>query len=525
MTPPVRPVALLDILLDRALIWARGVRRDSWIALLALTLAALMRVAAMGILTDTFDEGSYVETLRVWVHGAPLYGAISLGQPPFFMLSLLPTFVLGGQTLASARLGIVIFSMLGIGAVWAIGRMLDGPRTALIASLLLAFDPQYFTQSWTVDAEVPALALTLVALALALGYRHAPRRRWAALAGVALAAAILTKLAALLAVPALIAAILPPTWFTLARQSWAARRWPDRARWAELWRTARPGLRPLGTGWLVMTTLILLPFAGNLANLWHQVVAIRHIAEGLPGITSTAHLGVLLGAWWEAPLIAVATISVIANIRRERWVVAIFGLWGALTLVALILQRPLFTHHLALLTPPCVLCAALLPSDLATTALPSLRGQLAGLLLAGVVVVGALTIVAQQNELRAHPPLTTLLAALDLENVTEPGTLVITDDPMVAVLADQDVPPNLADTSYVRIAAGQLTAADVERAAMDPRVTAVLWISGRFERLPGLKVWLNQHFVRVYDYGNGNGLYVRGGPSLPVGLGGAWTHG
>ncbi len=524
MTPPVRPISLLDALLDRALIWARGVRRDSWIALLALTLAALMRLAATGILTDNFDEGSYVETLRVWVHGASLYGAISLGQPPFFMLSLLPTFVLGGQTLGAARLSIVILSMLGIGAVWAIGRMLDGPRTALIASLLLAFDPQYFTQSWTVDAEVPALALTLVALALALGYRHVPRRRWAALAGAALAAAILTKLAAILAVPAIFAAILPLELYTLARQSWAARRWPDRAGWAEMWRAARPSLRALGAGWLVMTTLIVLPFAGNLANLWHQVVAIRRIAEGLP-ITGTSNLGVLLGAWWEAPLIAVATISVIANIRRERWVVAIFGLWGALTLVALILQRPLFTHHLALLAPPCVLCAALLPSDLAATALSALRGQLAGLLLAGVVVIGALTIVAQQNELRAHPPLTTLLAALDLGNVTEPGTLVITDDPMVAVLADRDVPPNLADPSYVRIASGQLTAADVERAATDPRVTAVLWISGRFDRLPRLRVWLNQHFERVYDYGNGNGLYVRGGPSLPVGLGGAWIHG
>jgi hypothetical protein len=59
----------------------------------------------------------------------------------------------------------------------------------------------------------------------------------------------------------------------------------------------------------------------------------------------------------------------------------------------------------------------------------------------------------------------TMVLAADLERTVEQGQWVITDAPFAAALANRDVPPWLADTSWVRVLSANLTANELLKVA------------------------------------------------------------
>ena len=61
-------------------------------------------------------------------------------------------------------------------------------------------------------------------------------------------------------------------------------------------------------------------------------------------------------------------------------------------------------------------------------------------------------------------------------------------------LAGRTVPPQLVDTSSVRIASGQLSASYLEHIFLDSRADAVVFASGRFDRVPGFRDWIDDRF-------------------------------
>src|SRR5436305_659916 len=63
---------------------------------------------------DGYDEGVYWQTLRSISTGNTLYQQIFYSQPPFFMLSTIPGYILFGSSIWSARLGIALVSLLGL---------------------------------------------------------------------------------------------------------------------------------------------------------------------------------------------------------------------------------------------------------------------------------------------------------------------------------------------------------------------------------------------------------------------------
>ena len=481
--------------------------------LTAIVLCALaIRLVNLPLLIDSYDEGSYVASLHLMAHGAPLYGAIAFGQTPLFLASLLPWYVVLGGTIQAARVGVIALSLLGLGAAWVIGRELGGPRTALIALALLAVDPLYLAQSVAVQAEVPTLAWQLVALAAAARAFRRPAPWLVALAGVASAAAILSKLAGILVLVPVLMLLAWPVLMPLRVEAHGTQAGLPPFRWqahvALLW----PTLGWFVAGFLGLVLLVLWPLAPDLGAMWHQVFAIRVAAEAIPGFSRASNLATIASAWWEAPLLLVAICGCIGLGRQGRWHLAALGVWAALSLGALLAQSPLFTHHLALAVPPLVLLAAFWlgdPSGLSTLPTWGRTHQLYYVTLAALLLLSVATDAIQWQDHARQSPVALRQVAHDLRTMTGPGDLVITDDPLIAVLADRTLPANLADTSLVRIAAGQLSTKEVEAAAADPHVTAILWYSGRFDHLPGLLAWVQAHFSERRDYGNGRALWLR----------------
>ena len=95
--------------------------------------------------------------------------------------------------------------------------------------------------------------------------------------------------------------------------------------------------------------------------------------------------------------------------------------------------------------------------------------------------------------------------------LTSPGDLVVADQPIVAVLAHRQVPPDLVDTAKSRFLSGSLTDADVLRAIDgDPRVTAA--VAGRaFSDRPELLAALRKRFAHETAFDSVVVLYGRRG--------------
>jgi len=109
-------------------------------------------------------------------------------------------------------------------------------------------------------------------------------------------------------------------------------------------------------------------------------------------------------------------------------------------------------------------------------------------------------------------PATTLSMVSALDAFTAPGDLVVGDDQYVVALANRSTPPQLVDTSGVRIGSGSLTTAQLESIILQDNVRVVLFASGRFQEAPGFAAWVKANFNQVASFGNGRALYLRRPP-------------
>jgi hypothetical protein len=98
-----------------------------------------------------------------------------------------------------------------------------------------------------------------------------------------------------------------------------------------------------------------------------------------------------------------------------------------------------------------------------------------------------------------------------LERNTASDDYVISDDPSLPFAARRRVPPNLADTSIVRMSIGFLTAGELIRAGEDYTPAAiVLWQDNRFrDYAPEFAQWVEQHYTAVWGDREQGQIFLR----------------
>ncbi len=171
-----------------------------WGVILALVVVAVgMRLYQLGVPFDRdgYDEGVYWQTLRAMSAGHALYGDIFYSQPPFFILSTFPGYILLGGSLWSARFAIALVSLFGLLGAALLGKALAGRLGAVAMLLLLVVNPLYLAESQTIQAEASSTAFSLLAVGLAyLWWEHPAGKRglcYAALTGITLVLSILCR--------------------------------------------------------------------------------------------------------------------------------------------------------------------------------------------------------------------------------------------------------------------------------------------------------------------------------------------
>jgi 4-amino-4-deoxy-L-arabinose transferase-like glycosyltransferase len=448
-----------------------------------LLLAIAVRLPVLNGGQIDFDEGVYWQSLRALSAGHPLFSSVYSSQPPAFLLLLLPVHIMAGGTLLADRGAVLLLSLIGLVAAYRAVWTLAGWPAALAAVVLLAADPLFMRQSVALQADAPALALGLISLALAAESPAQDGRIGELLvagSGAALATAILIKLLALPVVPAVVALLA----FSPGEN-----------------RPPAPGRRLViaAAGAALAAGAFLLPFADRLQAVWNQTVDFHLQARSLalggldPGTVMvelpTLALGIA-GAFLarrQAPLLALSAVT-----------------WSTTAVLLLALHRPLWPHHLLVLTVPLALlggCSASLVAQLKS-------GQPAVAALAVVVMSAASALYVHEDQ---TPDALRKDAVAAQRAATGSGDLVISDDQYSVALAGRATPPSLVDTSKVRVQAGEVTTPKVAAAAEQSHVSCVLVDDhyGSLSQMPGFRHWLRREYPVTRRLSHGRTLHVR----------------
>lgn len=453
----------------------------------AAAVTALGFVAAQAIVLNArirdYDEGVYWQSVRALARGEPLFRSVFASQPPGFYDALLP-FYWVGHSLGSLRIEVLALGVVGLAATYAAGRLLAGDMAGFVAVLLAATGPLYLHQSAIVQADGPAVAISMLAVALALGAVRADgwlRHLLAVATGLALALSVGTKLLGVVTLVPLVIVLLGA----------------PRGR-------GRLAAAAIGGGFVGLLVL-LLPALGSPHAAFDQLV-LGHLRAGQAGQGDLGGNLKLLLLHRELPLEALAALGVVvAALRRDRAIVMPLA-WAVASVLSVLLYHPLFPHHLVILSLTLALVAAV-----GLRNLPAL-GIGGGLLAAGLALATAATgavIAFRDMQLALTPDLHDAEVAAAVRAASAPGEFWISDNPYAVAAADRDIPGPLVDTSGQRTRSGLLTVSDLEAARTHYDVRWVLVDSFRLDSVPGFRDWLNQHFHAVQNLGGRAVIYGR----------------
>lgn len=471
---------------------------------------------------QAYDEGVYWETLRAMSAGQELYSQIFLSQPPAFVLSIYPFYQLLGGTIAAARLGLVVYALLGLVGAYLSGLQLSGRSGGLIALLLAASAKLQLVVPRHLEAEGPANGLLFLALAAALWwwrYRHEARGM------------LLFGLAAVLVTVGSLIKLLDVTGFALLAFMLATALIRDTRRSKMVPRlVAAAAVAAAAT--LLAAAITLAPFAPAWPQLYQQAVQFHLDARHAYPLNLATNARIIVRHLIEpsAALCALALVGLVAALWRRDPRGLFLGGWLVVSGVLLLNQTPLFPRHAVVLLPPLIALSALAIEHLAglQADISQTRRARRGLLISAVLVASATisgfveqaNFIASETQIsqRDQPVLESL--AGDLSAKVRRDQWVITDQQLAAAIADRDTPPHLVDTSWVRIDSGFLTTPELCAAVENPRTAAVLFSTWRLSsrRVAGFRGCVAQHFVLFRDYGRGNALWLRrdGSAAAPV---------
>jgi uncharacterized membrane protein len=505
---------------QRADLWQRGLLALCIIALFALALWLYQQTLNVPFDRDSYDEGVYWQTLRAMSAGNTLYSPTFYSQPPAFLLSIYPTYILFGQTLWSARLGIAIIGLIGLLGAFLLGKALRGNIAGLIGLALLIVNPAYLQASQTIEAEGPQVAFSMLAIGFAYFWWERPSGKrglcYASLCTLTLALSIFSKLFGLAALVPIGLLVLAHCWRVI-QQTRQAQSFKQQTRSAN-----NTGFAPfisliLGCAvFLIATILILLPFAGVFQSFWSEVIAFH--TSAIQTSTTTGNSGMIRDFLLQNFISYTALYGTLVALLRRDWRVIPLLAW-LLTLVYLLWrQAPLFGHHLVILVPVLVGLSIMGFGPLQANWKSISRWTYATSTLCLMLVLYTLVTNVRADRayyramnVRAHYHSTSvsIQAAHDLQAAITPQQLVVTDGQFIAALANRSTPPELVDTSTVRIHTGSVTSQQIIQLASQPRVHAILFYTGRFQNITGFSSWVKQHFQLVHTYGNGQELWVK----------------
>jgi hypothetical protein len=489
-----------------ALLPALG-RWGDLLAVVAIVAVALpMRLANIGSYSGKGDEGIRAEQLLLMAAGFRPVKEVFASQGPLSLDVFYPFYLLLGETLAGARLAVVVWSVLAILATYWTAKLAGGSLGGWLAAALLIASPTFLKNSRLALVEIPAILPAIVALGAALAYQRCGERRWLIVSAVALALALAIKPMVVAVVPAVGLALLLRPGLSLSR---------------------RPGMSLLAHDLMLYAAVcgallaVVVLWVGP-ADLYDQLVRYRVGSRDAEGWSLRDNWEMLWSElrWDQPAFFALAGLGgVVLAISRPRVGLPLLA-WGLLSFALLLVYSPLGIKHAALQVPPSALLAGaglgmvwqmvrgraadrarpnghVLRSSRSSILVRATAGVTGAALLAYLFALPTVVVRDQQamtvGDLGSDPPYQQ--ESLLIQALTGPDEFILVDDPYLAFLNDRKMPPWLVDTSYFRIRSGALSGADVVEHAERFDVRLMLLASDNLRELKKFRDWADETFV------------------------------
>ncbi|TEU20925.1 MAG: phospholipid carrier-dependent glycosyltransferase [Anaerolineales bacterium] len=463
-----------------------------------------------------YDEAGYVAVPWMVAAGHTLYTEVYSPSPPLFTLSVVVAFKVWGNSVEVARAVIVAYSALGLLAAALLAREIRGRVAGLAAVLLLFFSPEYFRLSRVTMSEVPAASLALISLVASLVYWRRGRKGWLILSGLALAASLLVKLVTLFALPLPIMAVVLHH-LSLPTPS-AGRPMAERVK----------GMVPDLALWAVSFCLpiLLCLLIYDPRAMYEQAVALHWRGRGFHPIDYSRRGPRILGYLWQDRGLLMLALggSLSCWLRRSRQALLVVA-WFLLVTIMMVNQSPLTTHHMLSMVPPLAVLAGVTVQEgwvswLALIKRRHWRGAILPAVSVGLVAFYLVNwpAVAESNReemARTNTPNELVEDAISLlKQVTAPGDFVISDDPLIVLLAGRSIPPTLTGADWRRLSVGYLTAEQLVALSEKYDASALVFWRERFDNLSAYVQWVEARFEAVEIGVSSHRLYLPPEPAV-----------
>ena len=381
------------------------------------------------------DEGIYLTSFLLIDRGHPAYKETFFSQPPGFLLTAYPGFALLGKSLQAARLTVGLWSIVGLLAIVWIGIELGNKWIGILTIGILYLMRYYTNEALTFQSDIIVTTFSLLSLASLLRFSKYPKLGWFIAASFFVNFAFWTKFDVTFA-PAFVIALLylirPHLSFPRKRES-----------------LLRLLLIFLASS-AVFFVVFVVPF--GIEGVFRDSIVYRFQATA----SSSASFSLFNFLKKDIVLFVVFISSIFLSLFNEEgfnYPINILMAWTFFSVVFFFFYRPLFAHHLAILSVP----VALLFSYSVYLWMKSKKKLFIG----AIFLVLAVAAFNRVNLILKTPSQVLnkeQQQAVDtiLKN-TEANDVVVSDEMILTAVSGRLPPPELSDMSYVRIYSNNLS--------------------------------------------------------------------
>ncbi|MFA6532690.1 MAG: glycosyltransferase family 39 protein [Patescibacteria group bacterium] len=425
------------------------------------------------------DEGIYLTSFLLVDRGFQAYKKTYFSQPPGFLLSVYPGFVLLGKTLQAARLTVGLWSMIGLLAVIWLGFELKNKWTGLLAVSLLFLIPSYFNQSLTFQSDVLITTFSLISLAALVRFGKNFNLIWFIISSFFLNLAFWTKFDI---------TFFPPFFLVLFLIC------KDKKFLINL-------IFIFCTVSLAFFMIFILPF--GFKEVFNNSIILRFQAAS--STTSFSLFYFLKKDIFLSVIILSGLLLSFLKNKSIRYPIIIIYIWSIFVLIIFYFYRPLFPHHLVILTVPFVL----------------LFSQVTELFFSNKKLfsyfVSILLIISLTNRIYITTSTSSKLINEQQENAvriinkyTNSKDIVVSDEEILNGISGRLPPPELSDISLVRIKSGNLSSEDFKQAIFAYKPKLIIPWNGRLEAIKNFRENLLNYRI-LASFSSSKNIYIRVG--------------
>lgn len=458
-----------------------------------------------------YDEGVYLQTAKQMLNGYKLYDQIFLSQPPILIYLVAISMNLLGENLYTGRLPVALTSILAAVSLYLAARRLCNPIAGIVGLAILTVDRVFLHYSRAVEAEVPCIAFAILAYLLIVEYIRRDRSIYSFASGLSSSLAVLSKFLAAPILPAII-----PVFFTRVGST-----------------NLRSGIERSNRrlrGFITFMIGVSIPLAilssYDPVDLYDQLY-MYHRSKPLGG-TVIEKLMLLYGYISENPaaliLGSIGLIVALASLDIGCLVASINLILSVSMLV--FLPQPLWYHHVAVLSPQLSLLSGLAVGYSTKifmkiyTRSSKGRGGSKRIAISLLVFIVLSTLSLYTLSISSSAPSISSIVfrgggeleyrvAEFIRNITSPDEWIISDDQAMIFVAGRNVPPELCDTSFMRISSGYLVDEEMIDLAEAYRVKVVVFWTDRIIQLKRFVEYVEANYQLIGVYGSNRRIYLR----------------